>query len=96
MFKAPSSISLPSYQLVTFGAAEPIGTSQLTLSDGDALPTSTQGADITAGTLPVTHSRLPVRVGSCLQWHGYRGHTLYLAQTGGAPITSLTLSNVKQ
>lgn len=97
VFRVPASISLSSYQLVTFGAAGPIGTSQLTLSDGDVRPTSMQaGTTITAGALPITGSRLPVRVGSCLQWHGYRGHTLYLAQTGGAPITSLTLSAVKQ
>jgi hypothetical protein len=96
-FDLPPSVSLPSYQLVTFHAAGPIGLATLALSDVDDVfqspPTS---GDIVAGALPVTGSRLAVRVGSCLQWHGYTGHTLYLSQTGGAPITSLTLSDVEQ
>ncbi len=96
-FKLPPSASLSSYQLVTFHAAGPIGNSTLTLSDvNDVLLSPPTGAEIIAGALPVTGSRLAVRVGSCLPWHDYHGHTLYLAQTGGAPITSLTLSDVQQ
>jgi hypothetical protein len=96
-FKVPDFVSLPSYQLATFGADGQIGNSRLTLSNVNALSANMPaGAAITAGTLPVTGSRLAVRVGSCLQWHAYHGRILYLSQRGGAPITSLTLSNVKQ
>ena len=96
-FKVPASVSLPAYQLVTFGASGRIGAGDLTLSDINDLSAGVQpGGNITAGTLPVTGSRLAVRVGSCLQWHGYHGRTLYLTQRGGRPITSLTLSDVEQ
>lgn len=94
-FRLRGSSALPSYQLATLGASHRIGYSSLELSNvpgGNPPP----GAAITASALPVTGSRLPVRVGSCLQWHGYRGHSLYLVQQGGSPITSLTLSGVKQ
>jgi hypothetical protein len=91
-FRVPGHIPLSAYELATFGARREIGTSTLTLSDMASAPST---AEITAGVLPVTGSRLAVRVGSCLQWHGYRGRTLYFEQQGGAPITSLTLSQVK-
>jgi hypothetical protein len=35
-----------------------------------------------------------VRVGSCLQWHGYQSRTLYVSQTGGSPVDQLQLSGV--
>ena len=58
--------------------------SQLTLSDIDTESGKmSPGATIAAGALPVSGSRLAVRVGSsCLQWHGYRGHALYLISAG--------------
>lgn len=96
-FPVPASVSPRSYQLVTLGAARAIGTAQVTLSDTNGLTAGGPGdVGITAGALPVGGSRLAIRVGSCLPWHGYAGHTLYLTQQGGAPITSLTLSNVQQ
>jgi hypothetical protein len=91
-FRVPGRTPLWRYELATFGAARQIGTSTLTLSDAASAPST---AEIAAGVLPVTGSRLAVRVGSCLQWHGYRRHTLYVEEQGGAPITSLTLSQVR-
>jgi hypothetical protein len=82
---------LPSYKLVTFRAPAQIGTSTLTLADAAGAPA---GAEIVAGVLPIAGARLAVRVGSCLQWHGYRGHKLYLTQQAGTPVRSLTLSGV--
>jgi hypothetical protein len=94
MFSAPRSTALPSVSLVTIGANRSIGTSQLAISDLPGVSTTPSNSEITAGTLPVTGSRIAVRVGSCLQWHGYRGRDLYVAQQGGAAITSMTLSDV--
>jgi hypothetical protein len=51
---------------------------------------------ITADMLPRFGTQMSVRVGSCLAWHGYRSHALYVAQYGGAPVQSLTLSDTTQ
>lgn len=94
-FFVPKSAALPSLSLATLASDRSIGTSQLGISDLPNVSTAPSNTEITAGALPVTGRRLAVRVGSCLQWHGYRGHRLYIAQQGGAPITSVTLSGVE-
>ncbi|MDP9092763.1 MAG: hypothetical protein M3N95_07435, partial [Actinomycetota bacterium] len=101
----PAATRLSSFQLATFTASAPFGKSMLQLTDVP-LPTVDVAAhqpvtgnvthEIHAGTLPVSGSSLPVRVGSCLQWHGYTARTLYLLQTNGAPpVTSIRLSGVR-
>ncbi len=93
----PDSVQLSSFPLATFGATSSIGAAELTLTDvapSSGTPDS-PGHDITAAVLPRGASSLAVRVGSCLQWHGYSSHTLYLSQVGGRPITSVTLSGVR-
>ena len=66
----------------------------MTLADAPVFDAGPSSPDITAGTLPVIGRHLPVRVGACLQWHGYTNRTLYVEQTGGPPLVSLTLSGV--
>ena len=87
----PSGVTIAGYDLLTLHAAGPIGPSDLTISD---LPGIVPGHDIYLHALPSSGATLGVRVGSCLQWHGYRSRTLYVAQTGGAPISRLQLSGI--
>ena len=95
-FTLPPGNSLPGFDLATFASAQNIGDSQLTLSQDDGPDLNVPGGtDILANTLPVTGSKIAVRVGSCLTWHGYAGRTLYVGQMGGNPITKLELSGVR-
>lgn len=94
-FPIPVGTSLKSVQLATFHAARPFGTIRLALSDTPNFRTTTGSPSITANTLPLTGRRLPVRVGACLQWHGYTHRTLYVQEPAtGSPVTSITLSDV--
>jgi hypothetical protein len=87
----PAGLSLSRYDLLTLRAGRPIGTSGITISDTLAAPA---GQDITTTVLPASGANLSVRVGSCLQWHGYSSTRLYVRQVGGAPISGLELSGV--
>lgn len=78
------------YQLATFTAIDGLGDSQITLYDQPAAP----GRTIVARSLASEGTSLPVRVGSCIQWHGYSTHTLYITQVGGSPAETVTLSGV--
>ena len=97
-FQIPRRSSLSQYETAIFTAPKQIGNSEMTISGvpnsvaGSAVVGPAVNSAITFSALPVTGSRLNVRVGSCLQWHGYSGRTLYLAQTGGTPVTSVTLA----
>ncbi len=94
-FRVPTGTSLKSARLVTFHAARAFGTSVLALGDTQDFSVSTSTPPITANTLPLAGRRLSVRVGACLQWHGYTGKTLYVQEpTNGSPVTSITLSGV--
>lgn len=87
----PAGLSLARYDLLTLRADGPVGTSGVTISDTAAAPA---GHDITATALPASGSSLSVRVGSCLQWHGYSSTRLYVRQVGGIPIGGVELSGV--
>ncbi len=90
-FRLPAGISLKSVRLVTFHAARSFGDISLALSDTRDF----SSPPITANTLPLTGRRLSVRVGACLQWHGYTGKTLYVQEpVNGTPVTAITLSGV--
>ena len=88
----PAGVTIASYALLTLHARGPIGPSGITISD--LPPGGNTNHDIVLHALPSSGAALGVRVGSCLQWHGYQSRTLYLTQTGGAPIGSLQLSGV--
>ena len=87
----PSGVIIADYDLLTLHASGPIGPSLVTISDA---PGAAARHDIIARALRSSGAALGVRVGSCLQWHGYPAGTLYVAQTGGAPITGFQLSGV--
>jgi hypothetical protein len=88
----PTGIDLDRFQLATFRASSDLGRASLTLSDTSTPPLERQ---IRADSLPQSRRALSIRVGACLQWHGYRGRSLYLIQSGGAPVTEIDLSGVK-
>jgi hypothetical protein len=87
----PSGVIIADYDLLTLHASGPIGPSLVTISDA---PGAAARHDIIARAQRSSGAALGVRVGSCLQWHGYPAGTLYVAQTGGAPITGFQLSGV--
>lgn len=101
----PVSADLASFKLATFTAPAPIGDALLELTDEPLQAGGNAGAagrqvvmgshEITANVLPVAGSSLAVRVGSCLQWRGYKTRTLYILQTGGVPITGFRMSGVR-
>jgi hypothetical protein len=89
----PPGVDPAAYHLLTLAApaGSRLGTSLLMLSDG--VGPGIRGID--AQSLPRTTGGLPVRVGSCPQWHGYDpARPLYVAQIGGVPVASATLSGV--
>ncbi len=86
-----AGLSLTRYDLLTLRADRSIGASSITISDISAAP---PGHDITSIVLPASGASLSVRVGSCLQWHGYASGRLYVRQVGGAAISGLELSGV--
>jgi hypothetical protein len=88
----PDGVTLADFDLLTFHAAGTIGPADLTVSD---TLNGGQNRGIMAHALPSSAGSLPVRVGSCLQWHGYRSKTLYVLQTGGSPVTGLRLSGAR-
>jgi hypothetical protein len=87
----PSGVIIADYDLLTLHATGPIGPSFVTISDASGAAASHH---IIARALRSSGAALSVRVGSCLQWHGYRARRLYVTQTGGAPITGFRLSGV--
>lgn len=103
----PASTDLASFQLATFTGGSRIGAATLEVTDaallgpidGDlahgTVVSGNRNHEIVANVLPVAGSSVAVRVGSCAQWHGYTSKTLYLIQTGGAPVTGLRLSGVR-
>jgi hypothetical protein len=90
--RVPDGVNLADFDLLTFHAPGNIGPADLTMSD---TLNGGQNREITAHALPSSAGSLSVRVGSCLQWHGYRSKTLYVLQTGGSPVTGLRLSGVR-
>src|SRR5258708_33729393 len=78
----PSSVINAHYDLLTLHASGPIGPSSVTISDA---PGAAARHDIIASAPRSSGAALGVRVGSCLQWHGYPPATLYVAQTGRPP-----------
>jgi hypothetical protein len=65
-----------------------VGNDQFVLADV-ANPTARQ--EITFESLPLSGNRVAVPVGSCLQWHGYGGVSLYLRSTSRSRPTKVEL-----
>jgi len=90
----PAGTDLSRYSLATFSAGDAaLGHATITVTDlfGEA------SHEIIASQLPGQGNDLALRVGSCLQWHGYDAtKPLYVMQTGGTPATGVTLSGVKE
>jgi hypothetical protein len=87
----PAGLTIARFDMLTLHAAGSIGTAAITISDSAAASPS---HDIMASVLPSSGRSVSVRVGSCLQWHGYQSRSLYVLQTGGAAIERLQLSGV--
>jgi hypothetical protein len=89
--RVPSSIDLKQVQLAQLVAPRGIGTATVTI--GDRRTPGPSGIHLRV--LPFSGDRIPVRVGSCLQWHGYDGRYLYVLQGGGTSIDRVLLSAVR-
>jgi hypothetical protein len=91
----PHGTELPSYQLAELSSSRGnLGTGQVEITDSPSVLANREQR-IVAGTLPVTGDSIRVRVGSCLQWHGYDREKLYLTQRDLAhPIDRMVLSDV--
>ena len=92
--QVPSGVRLSDYSLATMsiGAA--------TFGKGNIVLTDAIGENnhyISAYALPDAKRELPVRVGSCLQWHGYDPgvRPVYVIQDSGSPVAAVTLSRVR-
>jgi hypothetical protein len=91
--EVPSSVDLQSFELATFSANGDIGRSRVTITSS-LRDQPGQDSTVRFETLPSAGSSVSVRVGSCLQWHGYHKRRLYLLQSGGRPIDEIRLSDV--
>ncbi|HRD60999.1 MAG TPA: hypothetical protein PL137_08855, partial [Nocardioides sp.] len=79
----PAGVDLNDVGSLTFATGgKPFGHSSRLLTDS---LTSAGGEErsISFDTLPVTDDSINVRVGACLQWHGYTGDELYLFSQHG-------------
>ena len=91
--RIPPGVDLADYALAGLEAGARIGHAHVILSDQPGR--TDRRHEIRLRVLPFSGSRIDVRVGSCLQWHGYAGHRLYVTQTHGRPVTRLVLSGVR-
>ena len=91
----PAGVDLADYQLATFEADSTNGATAFTVFD-QLGTTDAYGINhnIRVGVLPSAGEDIAVRVGSCLQWHGYEGPQLIISQEGGSPIKRVVLSDV--
>jgi hypothetical protein len=85
----PSGIDLRDYDLATLSSTGGFGGATVALTDQLL-------HEISASWLDQAGSSLTLRVGSCPQWYGYDpSRPLYVMQSGGPPITSVTLSAMR-
>jgi hypothetical protein len=92
-FRLPSGISLRDYDLATLSSSGGLGGANVALTDQPGQLYH----DISASWLDQAGPRLNLRVGSCPQWYGYdASKPLYLMQSGGPRVTSVTLSAIRR
>jgi hypothetical protein len=91
--EVPAGLDVAGYDLATLSTGgRAFGAGQVVVTD-DLGPGQ---RFISAVALPTTGSTLRVRVGSCLQLRGYdTGKPLYVLTGGDAPVTTVTLSGVR-
>ena len=84
-----------SYQLAELSSSTgDVGDAELELTDAQSALANRERR-ILVGTLPLAGDAIRVRVGSCLQWHGYTSDTLYLTQRDVYdPVDKIVLSGV--
>jgi hypothetical protein len=88
----PSGMTLRDYDLVMLSSAGGLGGANVALTDQPDHPHH----DISASWLDQAGPHLTLRVGSCPQWYGYDpSKPLYIVQSGGPPVTSVTLSAMR-
>jgi hypothetical protein len=88
----PSGTNLRDYDLATLSSTSGLGGATVALTDQPG----NRYHEISASWLDQTGPRLTLRVGSCPQWYGYDpSNPLYVMQSGGPPVTSVTLSTVR-
>jgi hypothetical protein len=87
----PSGIGLRDYDLAMLSSTGGLGGAKVALTDQPGRPLH----EISASWLDQTGPRLTLRVGSCPQWYGYDpSKPLYIVQSGGPPVSSVTLSAI--
>jgi hypothetical protein len=93
--EVPAGVDLSEYELLSLSASDnrPIGRSRVAISDR-IVTEEGRNPWIGVDVLRSAGDTIDVRVGSCLQWHGYEGDRLYLFQDAGRPIREIRLSDV--
>jgi hypothetical protein len=87
--RLPSGIDLRDYDLATLSSSDGLGGANVALTDQFL-------HEISASWLDQAGPSLTLRVGSCPQWYGYDpSKPLYVMQSGGPPVTSVTLSAMR-
>jgi hypothetical protein len=85
----PSGMTLRDYDLAMLSSTGGLGGANVALTDQPDRPNH----EISATWLDQSGPHLTVRVGSCPQWYGYDpSKPLYVMQSGGTPVTSISLS----
>jgi hypothetical protein len=88
----PSGMALRDYDIAMLSSAGGLGGGKVALTDQPGHPYH----DISARWFEAG-SRLTLRVGSCPQWYGYdASKPLYVVQSGGPWVTSVTLSAIRR
>jgi len=88
----PSGMTLRDYDLAMLSSTGGLGGANVALTDQPGHLYH----DISASWLDQAGPRMALRVGSCPQWYGYDpAKPLYVMQSGGPPVTSVTLSTVR-
>ena len=88
----PSGMTPRDYDLAMLSSTGGLGGASVALTDQPDRPNH----EISASWLAQAGPRLTLRVGSCPQWYGYDpAKPLYIMQSGGAPVTSVTLSAIR-
>jgi hypothetical protein len=90
--RLPSGMTWRDYDLVMLSSTGGLGGSNVALTDQPDRPNH----EISASWLDRVGPHLTLRVGSCPQWYGYDpSKPLYLLQAAGPPVTSVTLSSIR-
>lgn len=90
--RLPSGMTLRDYDLAMLSSTGGLGGANVALTDQPDRPDH----EISATWLDQAGPHLTLRVGSCPQWYGYDpAKPLYVMQSGGPPVTSVTLSTAR-